>query len=53
MVLSLIAVTITQLPHPLVPMSRDDAKSLVHRCYHHARGCQVEEHEKFSVNRGE
>lgn len=52
MVLSLVAMTVTQLPYPLVPMARDDAKSLVHRCYQHARGWQVEEYESFTPNRG-
>lgn len=52
MVLSLVAMTITQLPHPLVPMSREDGQSLVQRCYQYARGWIMQEFETFTVNRG-
>lgn len=52
LVLSVVAVTICQLPHPLVPIPRDQARSLAKRCYRHVRGWQVRELDGCSVNRG-
>lgn len=53
LVLAVVAVTIAQLPHPLMPLPQSDARSLVQRCYRHVCGWQIKEMEDFSVIRGE
>lgn len=53
MVLSVIGVTVAQLPAPLVPMSKEEARHLVHMCYSHVKGWQMKEVETFTVTRGE
>lgn len=51
LVLSVVALTICQLPHTLIPMTRDDARGLVQRCNAHVRASQANDWEKWSIER--
>lgn len=51
LVLSVVALTICQLPYTFIPMTRDDARGLVQRCNAHIRTSQAIEWEKWSIER--